>query len=119
MYVIFSCLGLVIVFVRTSENYDIREIGSGPFRRYHCPIMGTALPVVAPSPPVQIPHNVYGVFVDDINQANASRIVQGITGAMVERGSVGQGNGVAFGMREIGVHEPSGHTVVFAARTSS
>ena len=28
------------------------------------------------------PHDVYAVFVDDINQANTSRIVNGITGAM-------------------------------------
>jgi len=34
-----------------------------------------------PSPP-QAPHDVYAVFVDDINQANSNRMVTGITGAM-------------------------------------
>ena len=28
------------------------------------------------------PHNVYGVFVDDINQANTKRVVEGVTGAI-------------------------------------
>jgi ATP-dependent Clp protease protease subunit len=36
----------------------------------------------APIPPETAPAHVYGVFVDDINQANSTRIVQGITGAI-------------------------------------
>ena len=37
---------------------------------------------VTPKPPA--PHDVYGVFVDDINQANTNRIVNGVTGAMAQ-----------------------------------
>lgn len=46
--------------------------------------MGTspsAAEPLTPAPPV-VPHDVYGIFVDDINQANASRIVHGVTGAI-------------------------------------
>ena len=32
--------------------------------------------------PTPAPHDVYAIFVDDINQGNTNRIAQGITGAM-------------------------------------
>jgi ATP-dependent Clp protease protease subunit len=37
-----------------------------------------ATPPNTPTPP----HDVYAIFVDDINQANTARIIQGFTGAM-------------------------------------
>ena len=36
------------------------------------------------TPPPAAPHDIYAVFVDDINQANSNRIVNGITGAMAQ-----------------------------------
>jgi len=43
--------------------------------------MGSPSPT-APNPTA--PHDVYGVFADDINSANTSRVVTALTGAMAQ-----------------------------------
>jgi len=53
-----------------------------------------------------------GLFIEVEDFADVLKRLEGYQIALPERVTF-------YGMREIGVHEPSGHTVVFAARTSS
>jgi uncharacterized glyoxalase superfamily protein PhnB len=52
-----------------------------------------------------------GLFIEVDDFADTLKRLQGYPAAMPERTTF-------YGMREIGVHEPSGHIVVFAERTS-
>lgn len=54
--------------------------------------------------------NNVGLFVEVDDFADVLKRLDGYPIALPERTTF-------YGMREIGVHEPSGHTVVFAART--
>src|ERR1700740_3060430 len=56
--------------------------------------------------------NNVGLFVEVEDFADVLKRLEGYPIAMPERTTF-------YGMREIGVHEPSGHTVVFAARIPS
>jgi hypothetical protein len=56
--------------------------------------------------------NNVGLFVEVQDFADVLKRLEGYPIAMPERTTF-------YGMREVGVHEPSGHTVVFAARASS
>jgi hypothetical protein len=53
-----------------------------------------------------------GLFIEVEDFADILKRLEGYQIALAERVTF-------YGMREIGVHEPSGHTVVFAARSSS
>jgi hypothetical protein len=53
-----------------------------------------------------------GLFIEVEDFADILKRLEGYQIALPERVTF-------YGMREIGVHEPSGHTVVFAARSSS
>jgi hypothetical protein len=57
------------------------------------------------------PGNV-GLFVEVEDFADVLKRLDGYPVALAERTTF-------YGMREIGVFEPGGHTVIFAARTSS
>jgi uncharacterized glyoxalase superfamily protein PhnB len=54
--------------------------------------------------------NNVGIFIEVEDFADIVKRLEGYPIAMAERTTF-------YGMREVGVHEPSGHTVVFAART--
>ena len=54
--------------------------------------------------------NSVGLFIEVEDFADTLKRLEGYPVALPERTTF-------YGMREIGVHEPSGHTVVFAVRT--
>jgi uncharacterized glyoxalase superfamily protein PhnB len=66
----------------------------------------------APQFAPKVHSNSVGLFIEVEDFADILKRLEGYEIALPERVTF-------YGMREIGVREPSGHTVVFAARTSS
>ena len=66
----------------------------------------------APQFAPKVHSNSVGLFIEVEDFADILKRLEGYQIALPERVTF-------YGMREIGVHEPSGHTVIFAARSSS
>jgi len=102
-------------FARTVEVPEGGRLGFAILVRNGAELMLQTIESVCKDAPQFAPKgrsNNVGLFVEVEDFADVLKRLEGYPIAMPERTTF-------YGMREIGVHEPSGHTVVFAARTSS
>jgi len=100
-------------FVKTVEVPEGDRIGFAILVRDGAELMLQTVESVlkdAPQFAPKVGSNNVGLFLEVEDFGDVLRRLEGYPIALAERTTF-------YGMREIGVHEPSGHTVVFAART--
>src|SRR5689334_4522689 len=102
-------------FVRTIEVPEGDRLGFAILVRDGAELMLQTVESVRKDAPQFLPKarsNNVGLLVEVEDFADILKRLEGYSIALPERNTF-------YGMREIGVYEPSGHTVVFAARISS
>lgn len=102
-----------IGFVKTVEVPEGQRLGFVILVREGAELMLQTIESVRKDAPQFAPKsqsNSVGLFIEVEDFADILKRLEGYKIALPERITF-------YGMREIGVHEPSGHTVVFAART--
>jgi hypothetical protein len=102
-------------FVKTVEVPEGNRLGFVILAREGAELMLQTIESVrkdAPQFAPKVHSSSVGLFIEVEDFADILKRLEGYQIALPERTTF-------YGMREIGVYEPNGHTVVFAARTSS
>ena len=102
-----------IGFTKTVEVPEGDRLGFAILVRDGAELMLQSVASVSKDTPQFAPKagaNNVGIFIEVEDFADILKRLEGYPIAMAERTTF-------YGMREVGVREPSGHTVVFAART--
>jgi uncharacterized glyoxalase superfamily protein PhnB len=102
-----------IGFTKTVEVPEGDRLGFAILVRDGAELMLQSVASVSKDTPQFAPKagaNNVGIFIEVEDFADIVKRLEGYPIAMAERTTF-------YGMREVGVREPSGHTVVFAART--